>query len=148
MGYVCVGRGSVEQADQCREYIMQAALDLCAGKISEHDFDRAQLAFACAYDAHQPTGGRLTALLVERLGDFYPVAVEEADEGYKVEYRHKGLPQRESVSLPDGIYDKRHPAALGVETDGKFDITTMEYADDATRHLIVTWQEKVKPFRC
>jgi len=144
MAAVLVNKQTIERADGCRKEMMQAAIDLCAGRLPQQKFDRVSLDFAWAAEFcyYQPTNG-VGPWLVEQLADFYPVGVEKTDDGYVVEYRHESLPEKPKARLPRSLYAKRHPVRFDVEAhDGEFDVVTMDFVGNVERHLKVSWQEK------
>lgn len=144
MAYVHVNRDTIERADGCRKEMMRAAIDLCAGRMTLPEFNSISLDFAWASDFcyGQPTAG-IGPWLLEQLDDFYPVEVEKTDEGYVVTYRHESLAQHPEAAIQCGLYDRRHPVRIDVETiGGEFDVATMDYVGHVDRHFKVTWQEK------
>jgi hypothetical protein len=133
MRYVCVNSDTIEFADGCRKNMMRSALDRCAGRITDSEFQQVHFDFVWAAQlcSTQPTAG-LTPWLIEQLTDFYPVDVEKTDEGYRVTYCHSSLPKIPTARLPRNVFKNRQPVCVDVEPTGT----------DAERHFGVTFQQK------
>lgn len=148
MAVFAVNRRTMEEADTIRKHMMQAAIDMAAGRSTQMEFDRAWTGFNLCYEAYayQPMGDH-AEWLSERLKDFYPVEVEESGKIVRVDYRHESLPKREAVAVPDlaGRWPKEVTLEDVSEDSGLLDAIGPRFLSGISEgpfHLTIGWEAK------